>query len=162
MEIKAFQDYYPDDFNHCYGCGGLNEHGHQIKSFWEDDKAIAEFEPKPYHTSLPGYVYGGLIASLIDCHSTGTAAAALYKNEGRPMDSMPPFRCVTASLHVDYLRPTPLDGKLKLEATVKNIYGKRVNILVELFGGGKLCAKGEVVAVAVGEKWLSRWISNSD
>lgn len=162
MEIKAFQDYYPDDFNHCYGCGGLNEHGHQIKSFWEDDKAIAEFEPKPYHTSLPGYVYGGLIASLIDCHSTGTAAAALYKKEGRPMDSMPPFRCVTASLHVDYLRPTPLDGKLKLEARVKNIDGKRVNILVELFGGGKLCAKGEVVAVAVGEKWLSRWVSNSD
>lgn len=162
MEIKAFQDYYPDDFNHCYGCGGLNEHGHQIKSFWEGDKAIAEFEPKPYHTSLPGYVYGGLIASLIDCHSTGTAAAALYKKEGRPMDSIPPFRCVTASLHVDYLRPNPLDGKLKLEATVKNIDGKRVNILVELFGGGKLCAKGEVVAVAVGEKWLSRWVNNSD
>jgi acyl-CoA thioesterase FadM len=78
------------------------------------------------------------------------------------MDSIPPFRCVTASLHVDYLRPTPLDGKLKLEATVKNIDGKRVNILVELFGGGKLCAKGEVVAVAVGEKWLNRWVSNSD
>jgi len=161
MKIKAFQDYYPDDFNHCYGCGGLNKHGHQIKSFWKDDKSIAEFEPKPYHTSLPGYVYGGLIASLIDCHSTGTAAAALYKKEGRPMDSTPIFRCVTASLHVDYLRPTPL-GKLKLEATVKNIDGKKVTISVALFGGDELCAIGEVVAVAVGEKWINRWISNSD
>lgn len=158
MKIKAFQDYYPDDFNHCYGCGGLNEHGHQIKSYWDSEVAVAEFEPKPYHTSLPGYVYGGLIASLIDCHSTGTAAAALYKKEGRPMDSEPPFRCVTASLTVNYLRPTPLDGKITLKATVKEIDGKRVTVLVDLFGEGELCAKGEVVAVAVGEKWLSRWI----
>jgi len=161
MENKAFQDYYPDDFNHCYGCGGLNEYGHQLKSYWQGDAAFAEFEPKPYHTSLPGYVYGGLIASLIDCHSTGTAAAALYKQEGRPMDSEPPFRCVTAGLHVDYLRPTPLDGKLKLMAVVKAIDGKRVTVLVELYGKGELCAKGEVVAVAVGEKWVKRWIESS-
>ena len=158
MNEKAFQDYYPDDFNHCYGCGGLNEHGHQLKSHWQGDKAIAEFTPKTYHTSLPGYVYGGLIASLIDCHSTGTAAAALYKAEGRAMDSEPPFRCVTASLHVDYLRPTPLDGKLRLEASVEAIDGKRVTVVIDLFGGGELCAKGRVVAVAVGEKWVSRWI----
>lgn len=161
MEIKAFQDYYPDDFNHCYGCGGKNEHGHQIKSFWDGDIAIAEFEPKPYHTSLPGYVYGGLIASLIDCHSTGTAAAALYKREGRLMDTEPPYRCVTASLHVDYLRPTPLNGKLTLKANVKAIEGRRVTILIDLFGGGELCAKGEVIAVAVGESWIKRWFEKS-
>lgn len=156
--MKAFQDYYPDDFNRCYGCGGLNEHGHQLKSYWEGDESVAEFEPKPYHTALPGYVYGGLIASLIDCHSTGTAAAALYKFEGRPMDSPPPFRCVTASLHVDYLRPTPINGKLILRGRVKEIDGKKVTVLVELFGGGELCAKGEVVAAAVGEKWIKRWM----
>lgn len=156
--MKAFQDYYPDDFNHCYGCGGLNPYGHQLKSYWDGDESVAEFTPKPYHTALPGYVYGGLIASLIDCHSTGTAAAALYKYEGRPMDSLPPFRCVTASLHVDYLRPTPINGALKLRAKVKEINGKKVTVLVELFGGGELCAKGEVVAAAVGEKWLSRWM----
>lgn len=160
MEIKAFQEYYPDDFNHCFGCGQLNEHGHQLKSYWEGDVAVAEFEPKPYHTALPGYVYGGLIASLIDCHSTGTAAAALYKKDGRPMDSEPPYRCVTASLHVDYLRPTPLDGKLELKAMVKSIDRKKVTVLVKLFGGGELCATGEVVAVAVGEKWVKRWIEN--
>jgi acyl-CoA thioesterase FadM len=62
---------------------------------------------------------------------------------------------------VDYLRPTP-NGKLKLEATVKNIDGKKVIVLVELFGADKLCAKGEVVAVAVDEKWISRWMSNSE
>ncbi len=155
---KAFQDYYPDDFNHCYGCGGLNEHGHQIKSYWDGDEAVAEFTPKPWHTALPGYVYGGLIASLIDCHSTGTAAAALYRSQGREMDTEPPFRCVTASLHVDYLRPTPLDGVLKLRAQVTEIDGNRVTIRVDLFAADQLCAKGEVLAVAVGEKWVNKWI----
>ena len=72
----AFQDYYPEDVAHCFGCGRLNEHGHHIKSYWDGDETVARFVPRPYHTAIPGYVYGGLIASLIDCHGTGTAAAA--------------------------------------------------------------------------------------
>jgi len=158
MSQKAFQDYYPDDFNRCFGCGGLNKHGHQLKSFWDGEETVAEFTPKPWHTTIPGYVYGGLIASLIDCHSTGTASAALYRKEGREMGSEPPIRCVTASLHVDYLRPTPLHGTLKLRATVEKTEGNRVTVKVNLFGGGELCAKGKVVAVAVNEKWMKKWI----
>ena len=63
---KAFQDYYPDQLAHCYGCGRLNEHGLQIKSYWEGDDSVCHFQPHPHHTAIPGYVYGGLIASLID------------------------------------------------------------------------------------------------
>jgi hypothetical protein len=40
MKSKAVQDYYPDDVAHCYGCGKLNEHGHQIKTFWEGDETV--------------------------------------------------------------------------------------------------------------------------
>jgi len=87
MGEKAFQDYYPDDLSHCYGCGRLNDHGLKIKSRWDGDEAVAVFTPRPYHTAIPGYVYGGLIASLIDCHATGTAAAASYRREGRGMDT---------------------------------------------------------------------------
>ncbi len=79
MPQKAFQDEYPDVLAHCYGCGRLNEHGHQIKSYWDGDELVCHFMPKPYHIAIPGYVYGGLLASLIDCHGTGTAAAALYR-----------------------------------------------------------------------------------
>jgi hypothetical protein len=79
MSEKAFQDYYPDYFAVCYGCGNLNELGHQIKSYWDGDESVCHFQPKPYHTALPGYVYGGLLASLVDCHGTGTAAAAGYR-----------------------------------------------------------------------------------
>ena len=73
--MDAFQDHYPDNVAHCYGCGSKNEHGHQIKTVWDGDETVTRFQPEPYHTSVPGYAYGGLIASLIDCHSTGTAAA---------------------------------------------------------------------------------------
>ena len=61
MTEKSFQDYYPAIFAHCYGCGRLNEHGHQIKSYWDGDESVAHYLPKPYHISIPGYVYGGLL-----------------------------------------------------------------------------------------------------
>ncbi|WP_442521447.1 hypothetical protein, partial [Salmonella enterica] len=99
--MKAFQDYYPENLSHCYGCGRLNLHGHQIKTFWDGDETVTRFTPLPHHTAVPGFTYGGLIASLVDCHSTGTAAAAMYRAEGRAMDTLPPFRFVTGSLHVD-------------------------------------------------------------
>lgn len=149
MTQKAFQDYYPDYFSHCYGCGRLNEHGLQIKSYWEGEEAVATYQPRPYHTAIPGYVYGGLIASLIDCHSTGVAAAAAYRAEGRQMDTAPPHRYLTASLHVDYLRPTPIDELLEVRATVKEIKGRKVVIASTLSAGGEVCARGEVVAVQV-------------
>ena len=101
MSQKAFQDYYPDELSHCYGCGRLNEHGLHLKSYWDGEGTVAAFLPRPYHIAIPGYVYGGLIASIIDCHGTGTAAAAAYRAEGRAMDTEPPLRFVTASLHVD-------------------------------------------------------------
>ncbi|MGC9334234.1 MAG: PaaI family thioesterase [Anaerolineae bacterium] len=161
MAQKAFQDYYPDEVAQCYGCGRLNEHGHQIKSYWDGDEAVASFTPQSYHTAIPGYVYGGLIASLIDCHSTGTAAAAAYRAEGRGMDTEPPLRFVTASLHVDYLKPTPIDGPLELRAQVKEIKGRKVVVTTELSAQGEVCARGEVVAVQVPEHLWARLMERS-
>jgi len=151
MKQKAFQDYYPDDLSHCYGCGRLNEYGLQIKSYWDGEESVCTFEPRPYHIAIPGYVYGGLIASLIDCHGTGTAAAAAYRAEGRAMDSEPPFRFLTASLHVDYLRPTPLGVPLEVRARVKEVKGRKVVVTATLSAEGEVCARGEVVAVQVPE-----------
>ncbi len=129
----------------------MNEHGHQIQSYWDGDESVCTFMPKPYHTAIPGYVYGGLIASLIDCHSTGTAAAAAYRAEGRTMDTEPPFRFVTASLHVDYLKPTPLGVLLEVRGKVKEIKGRKVVVASTLSANGEVCARGEVVAVQMPE-----------
>jgi acyl-coenzyme A thioesterase PaaI-like protein len=153
MTQKAFQDYYPDHFAQCYGCGKLNKHGLQIKSYWDGEESVCTFLPRPYHMAIPGYVYGGLIASLIDCHGTGTAAAAAYRAEGRKMDTEPALRFVTASLHVDYLRPTPLGVPLEIRGKVKEIKGRKVIIEATLSAEGEVCARGEVVAVQVPEHW---------
>ena len=156
MDQKAFQDYYPDDVAHCYGCGKLNEKGHRIKSYWEKDHTVAKFTPKEYHTAIPGYVYGGLLASLIDCHGTGSAAAAMYKYEKREMDTDPPLRFVTASLKVNYLKPTPLGPELVLVGRIIEVTAKKVIVEIDLFAENELCVKGEVIAVKMPEKLVNR------
>ena len=150
---KAFQDYYDDVAAVCYGCGRLNEHGLQIKSYWDGEEAVCQFKPKPFHTALPGYVYGGLIASLIDCHSTGMAAAAAYRAAGRPMDSKPNLRFVTASLHVDYLKPTPKDAILTVRATVTSMKQRVITISSSVYAAETMTARGEVVCVRAPEHW---------
>lgn len=162
MKQKAFQDYYPDSTSHCYGCGRLNEKGHQIKSYWDGQESVAYFRPIPEHMAIPGYVYGGLIASLIDCHSTGTAAAAMYRAEGREMDTQPSFRFLTGSLHVDYLKPTPIDCSLEIRGRVKEIKGRKVIITSSLYADGVACAQGEVVAIQVPDSYLEELIRESE
>ena len=147
MNAPAFQDAYPDDLSHCYGCGRLNEHGLQLKSRWDGEETVAVFTPRPYHVALPGFVYGGLIASLVDCHGTASAAAAACRAEGRELGSEPPVRFVTAALHVDYLRPTPLGGPLEIRGRIEEIKGRKIVVAATVSAGGQLCARGRVVAV---------------
>lgn len=147
MNEQAFQDFYPDTLAQCFGCGRNNPQGHRIRTFWEGDETVTRFRPEPYHTAIPGFVYGGLIASLIDCHCTGTAAAAMYRAEGREPGSEPPFRFVTASLHVDYLKPTPLGGELVIRGRAKEIRGRKVVVEATVHAEGVATARGEVVAV---------------
>lgn len=156
MSPKAFQDTYPDDLSHCYGCGRLNEHGLQLKSYWDGDESVAVITPQPYHTAIPGFVYGGLLASIIDCHGTGTASAAAYRAENREMGTEPPLRFVTGSLHVDFLRPTPIDGPLEVRGRVKEIKPRKVVVTEEVTVGGELCARGEVVAVLMPANMLKK------
>ena len=151
MSEKAIQDYYPEDYSYCYGCGRLNEHGLQIKSYWDGEQSVCKFRPSPYHMAIPGFVYGGLIASLIDCHGTGTAAAAKYHAENRAPGSEPSLRFVTASLHVDYLAPTPIDATLELRGRVKEIKERKVIVDVTLSANGRTCARGKVTGVRMPE-----------
>lgn len=151
---QAFQDFYPDELSHCYGCGRLNEQGLQLKSYWDGEETVARFEPRPHYTAIPGYVYGGLIASLIDCHGTGTASAAAYRAAGRELGSEPPFRFVTASLQVDYLRPTPLGVSLEIRGRIEEIKGRKVVVSATVTAAGEVCARGRVVAVQMPENML--------
>ena len=116
MTQMAAQDAYPDDMAQCYGCGRLNHEGYQLKTRWDGNETLTIFTPRPYHTAMPGYVYGGLLASVIDCHGTGSGALAAYREAGREVGSEPAFRFVTAGLKVDYLKPTPFSAGRRVRA----------------------------------------------
>ncbi len=154
--MKAFQDYYPDELAHCFGCGRLNEEGYRLRSFWVGEASEARFTPQPHHIAIPGWVNGGLLASLIDCHATGTAAAAAYRSEGREMDTLPAHRFVTASLRVDYLRPTPLGPELLLQGLVRSVTGRKVIVDITVSVGSEVTVRGEVVAVEMPDTMRTR------
>lgn len=156
MIENAIQDSYPEDVSHCYGCGRLNEHGLHIRSAWDGDETVAVLTPRPYHTAMPGYVYGGLIASFVDCHGTGSAALAAYRAAGREPGTEPPLRFVTASLKVDYVRPTPMGVPLEARGRILEVKRRKVTVEITVSAAGTTCARGQVVAVLMPENLWSR------
>jgi len=152
MSDKAVQDCYSDEFAHCFGCGRLNRDGMQIKSYWNGEECICHYMPKPYYTGgFPGFAYGGLISSLIDCHGAATASAAKLQAEGFSLEKRTPSRFVTASLKIDYLKPTPVGKVLELKGKPKEISERKVIVTVTLSAEGEICAKGEGVMVKIPE-----------
>lgn len=147
----AVQDHYPDDFAHCYGCGRLNPEGHRLRSSWHGDEIVGRFTPLPAHLAMPGFVYGGLIASLVDCHAMAAAAAFAQRAAGGAVGDGPSPRFVTAALRVDYLKPTPHGPPLELRARVRELTARKAVVDVELLAEGVLTARGEVVAVPLPE-----------
>jgi len=147
MEGRALQDVMK---GHCYGCGALNEVGLRIKSHWDGDELVCRFQPQPFHIGHPGIVYGGLIASVIDCHSIWTALATASRDEGFDLAAGPlPFGFVTAKLEVNYLRPGDIGQVLDLRARVVERSTRRFNVACQVLQQGQACATATVVAVRV-------------
>lgn len=148
--MNAIQDDYPEEFAWCYGCGRLNKEGHHFRTKWNGEETVTLYKPDPAHKAIPGFVYGGLIASLIDCHGTGSASLALHRKNGfEPGSGEEPPRFVTASLHVDFVKPTPEGIVLKAVGHVEEIHPKKFKVKVEVFADDSICAAGEVTAVVM-------------
>jgi uncharacterized protein (TIGR00369 family) len=155
-ELDAIQDRYPDEFAVCYGCGRLNAHGLHVRSVQDGTESVASFTPRPEHTAVPGFVYGGLIASLIDCHAIGAAAAAAVFSGRREEGEAPAPRFVTAALQVDFLAPTPLGPPLQLRAHVVEATARKSVVEVSVAAQGVTTARGKVIAVRIPESMRSR------
>ena len=154
--MSAVQDRYPDDFAHCYGCGRLNAHGLHVRTEWNGTEGVARFTPRDEHVAIPGFVYGGLLASLVDCHAIGTAAAVVMAAAGRTpgVDEAPRF--VTAALEVQFLKPTPAGVELVLRATPAGSSARKVIVDVTVLAGDVQTVRGRVVAVPLPETMRSR------
>ena len=147
--LTGVQDYYSEYFSHCYGCGRLNEFGHQLKTNWDGDETVTYFSSKHFQTAVPGFAYGGLLASIIDCHGTGSAALALAREQGIQLAEFNAPRCVTASLKIDYKKPTPIDITLEIRGIIREIKGRKVIVEARLIANGQVCVTGEIIAVQV-------------
>jgi acyl-coenzyme A thioesterase PaaI-like protein len=148
-QILAIQNFYPEDFAHCFGCGRSNPSGYQLKSYTEGDQVVAHFTPSPHQMSVPGFVYGGLLASLADCHAMATAASAAELAAGRRIGDGPAPRFVTAALRLDYLKPTPLGTELEIRAHVTERSERKAVVAVEISAAGNVTVRGEAVAVRI-------------
>lgn len=135
----------------CFGCGSKNEHGLRIKSYWDADgiHIVATHTPDARYVGWPTLVYGGLIGCLVDCHSNWTAMAYHYRAEGREAGTLPRVDCVTGSLGVKYIKPTPMGVPLRLKARVEGEVARKTRVLCEVYAGDVLTALGDSVFVRV-------------
>lgn len=140
--------------NHCYGCGVDNEKGLQIKSHWQGNECVCRYMPRPEQCAGPlHYVYGGIIASLIDCHSCNTALSNYYRLEGRDIGSDPEIWCVTGRLTVNYRAPTPIDAEIEVRARIVEAGERKTIVQSRVYSSEQLTAEGEVIAVRVPPSW---------
>jgi len=150
IKIYAMQDLGAPD-GVCFGCGSRNAEGLQIKSYWDDDGVHVTMTHKPDHRYVgwPALVYGGLIGCLVDCHSNWAAMANHYRVEGREIGTLPRIDCVTGSLSVKYIKPTPMDVPLTLKARVEGDVGRKTRVLCEVYAGDTLTALGDSTFVRI-------------
>ncbi|MCG6871586.1 MAG: PaaI family thioesterase [Gammaproteobacteria bacterium] len=154
----AFQDHIPDNF--CFGCGAENPDGLRIKSYWDPDgdgdTAICRYQPQAWQAAGPSTVLnGGIIATLIDCHSVCTAIADGYRQAGREIGDPPHLWYATGSLSLRYLRPARLAREVVLRAHIRERHARKTVLACCLDSDGRPCVEAELVAVRVADDWTA-------
>ena len=147
---NAYQDVFIGSISHCWGCGCNNPHGLQIKSYWADsgEETICVWQPEEYHTAAwPNILSGGIIASIIDCHSVCTSMMFAHRAEGLEWSDDPSIIYITGSLQVTYLKPVSTEHPVTLRAHVQETKGKKMIVHCVVFSQDVECARGEVTAI---------------
>jgi len=141
--------------NRCFGCGPANEKGLRIKSRAEGEKLVADWQPEAHHEAFPGVLNGGIVGTLLDCHSNWTAAWHLMQKTGAK--ELP--STVTSEFHVKLKRTTPSRAPLRIEARVVESSADRAVVEAEILSGGKITStcRGVFVAVQEGHPAYHRW-----
>ena len=148
---SSLQDRYFPDLP-CFGCGPSNADGLQLKSFeGEDGLVVAEFTPWPEHDNGLGFLNGGIISTVLDCHSAAAVTHEAFERGWPPIgDALLPY--VTAGLDVRYLRPAPLHETVSLVARVREASESEITAEVWLEWDGKERARAE----ALWKRWRPR------
>lgn len=152
--MKSLQERFAPT-NKCFGCGPANGKGLRLRSFEEGDELVCEWTPEPHHEAFPGMLNGGIVGTLLDCHSNWAAAWHLMqKTKAAELPST-----VTADFHVVLKAPTPSRGPVRLRAKVVESTDRRAVVEADLSAGGEVTAtcRGTFVAVRPGHPAYHRW-----
>jgi len=146
----AFQDDVFCKGNHCWVCGNENPHGLNIKSYWDGNESVCTWQPEGFHSAgWPHVLNGGIISGIIDCHCMCTMIAEYYKNESLEEKEFPEYWYATASMKIDFLKPTPVNKPIQLRANIKEMHERKAVVSCSLYSDGTECARGEVLGVRV-------------
>lgn len=148
-ELSIQEQLYP--WLTCFGCGPANPKGLRLRSYLDADGVVAQFAAWPEHDNGMGFVNGGIIATVLDCHS---GAAVLHRGaqQGFAHGSDAPVVYVTAGLDLRYLRPAPLRETLQLRAAITSATPEEVTVEAELTWDGRPRA----TAVSLWKAWRPR------
>ena len=115
----------------CFGCGHANPDGLHLRSYRDGDLTIAEFTPRAEHDNGFGFVNGGIVSTVLDCHG---AAVVLWEAAQREWKAAPgaPLPFITAGFDVRFLRPTPLGPSVQLTAFPKSIDETEIVVQADL------------------------------
>lgn len=155
-DLSLQERYAPD--GRCFGCGPANERGLRVRSHpsaADPEELVATWQPEPHHEAFDGVLNGGIIGTLLDCHSNWTATHHLMqrRNADRPPTT------VTLEYAVRLRRPTPSTGPLHLSARVIESTGDRAVVAARIEADGQVTAEstGTFVAVRPGHPAYDRW-----
>lgn len=144
---KYFQNHMPG--NVCFGCGNDNHEGLKIKSYWEEDEAVCIWYSQEKYHGWANLLNGGVLATLIDCHTMCTCVAHAYKQEGREFGSNPEYRYATGTITVKYLKPTLNDKPIELRAKVTEQKGRKTTLACDVYVEGIKTAEAVVIGIRV-------------
>lgn len=149
----AIQDRYGERFQHCWGCGPKNDLGLHLKTYPSIDgnSCISRIKLENAYTGgVPSNVFGGMIATIFDCHGTASAAWFSHHQKGLELtESTVIGRFITARLEIDYLSPSPIEDEIVVTSTLEELGERKAIIAMEMTVATKVRAKAKMVAVAV-------------
>src|SRR3954453_7907816 len=117
----------------CFGCGPKNARGLRLRSFPRSDgEVVATFTPWPEHDNGTGFLNGGIIATLLDCHSAAVITQEADRRGTRAPDgALLPY--LTAGIDVRYRRPSPLEATVELRGRLLTGDDSQMTAAVELW-----------------------------
>jgi acyl-coenzyme A thioesterase PaaI-like protein len=149
VPLSIQETYYPTLT--CFGCGHANEKGLKLRSYEVDGEVRATFTPWPEHDNGGGYLNGGIISTVLDCHGAAAVLLEAHRQGWKPAAGTG-LSFVTAGLDVRFRRPTPLHQPLELTAELLSVAEPEMTVVAHVVADGRTCATG----TAVWKRWRAR------